>query len=295
MRVTNQLLANTLTSNLSKISEQMLKTQEQVSSGKRINRPSDDPIGMGKVLDYRTTLSQIDQYNKNIVNGQGLLQQTDSTLSDIENLITQAKELAVSQATGTASAQTRTDTAEAVKNIYDQIVQLANTQYDGSYIFAGNKTDTQPFSRDDDYNVTYSGDSGKIQMIIGENASIDVSTNGEEVLTGGTNVFNSLRDLITGLENNDTTQISNQIDPLGQALNQVVDARSSVGAKLDRLQTTQTHWESFKTNVTKILSGTEDADITTTMTDFSTQQTCYQAALAVSAKVIQKTLLDFLS
>ena len=117
MRVTNQLLANTLNSNLSRISEKLLKAQEQISSGKRINRPSDDPIGMGKVLDFRTTISQIDQYNRNITNGQGWLQLTDSTLSDIDNLITSAKTLAVSQATETSSAQTRADTAEEVKNI----------------------------------------------------------------------------------------------------------------------------------------------------------------------------------
>ncbi len=89
------------------------------------------------------------------MNGQGWLELTDSTLDDIGSLITRAKELAVYQATETSSAQTRADTAEEVKQIYDQLIQLANTQYNGSYIFAGYKTGTAPFSRDDGYNITY--------------------------------------------------------------------------------------------------------------------------------------------
>jgi flagellar hook-associated protein 3 FlgL len=158
MRVTNKLMADTVTGNLFKNIERFFKTQNIISSGKRINKPSDDPIGMGRVLDYRKTLCAIDQYNRNIAHGESWLNVTDSTLNTAGDLLIRAKELALSQANATAGAATRESVAEEVKNIYDNLLQLANTKLGDSYIFAGHKTDTPPFSRDDDYNATYNGD-----------------------------------------------------------------------------------------------------------------------------------------
>ncbi|MCJ7615158.1 MAG: flagellar hook-associated protein FlgL [Desulfobacterales bacterium] len=156
--MTNKLMADTVTGNLFKNIERFFKTQNIISSGKRINKPSDDPIGMGRVLDYRKTLCAIDQYNRNIAHGESWLNVTDSTLNTAGDLLIRAKELALSQANATASAATRESVAEEVKNIYDNLLQLANTKLGDSYIFAGHKTDTPPFSRDDDYNVSYNSD-----------------------------------------------------------------------------------------------------------------------------------------
>ncbi|MFV9615888.1 MAG: flagellar hook-associated protein FlgL [Gammaproteobacteria bacterium] len=158
MRVTNKLMADTVTGNLFKNIDQFLKTQNILSSGKRINKPSDDPIGMGKVLDYRKTLCAIDQYNRNIAHGESWLNVTDSTLDTIGDSLIRAKELALSQANATANADTMKVVAEEIKNIYDHILQLANTKLGNSYIFAGHKTDTPPFSRDDDYIASYNGE-----------------------------------------------------------------------------------------------------------------------------------------
>ena len=158
MRVTNKLMADTVTGNLFKNIDQFLKTQNILSSGKRINKPSDDPIGMGKVLDYRKTICAIDQYDRNIAHGESWLDLTDSTLNAVGDSLIRAKELALSQANATANADTMKAVAEEVKNIYDHLLQLANTKLGNSYIFAGHKTDTPPFSRDDDYIASYNGD-----------------------------------------------------------------------------------------------------------------------------------------
>lgn len=158
MRVTNKLMADTVTGNLFKNIDQFLKTQNILSSGKRINKPSDDPIGMGKVLDYRKTICAIDQYDRNIAHGESWLDLTDSTLNAVGDSLIRAKELALSQANATANADTMKAVAEEVKNIYDHLLQLANTKLGNSYIFAGHKTDTPPFSRDDDYIASYNGE-----------------------------------------------------------------------------------------------------------------------------------------
>ncbi|MDL1986775.1 MAG: flagellar hook-associated protein FlgL [Deltaproteobacteria bacterium] len=158
MRVTNKLMADTVTGNLFKNIDQFLKTQNILFSGKRINKPSDDPIGMGKVLDYRKTIWAIDQYDRNIAHGESWLDLTDSTLNAVGDSLIRAKELALSQANATANADTMKAVAEEVKNIYDYLLQLANTKLGNSYIFAGHKTDTSPFSRDDDYIASYNGE-----------------------------------------------------------------------------------------------------------------------------------------
>jgi len=158
MRVTNKLMADTVTGNLFKNIDQFLKTQNILSSGKRINKPSDDPIGMSKVLDYRKTLFAIDQYNRNIAHGESWLSITDSTLDSVGDSLIRAKELALSQANATANADTMKAVAGEVKSLYNYILQLANTKLGNSYIFAGHKTDTPPFSRDDDYIASYNGE-----------------------------------------------------------------------------------------------------------------------------------------
>jgi flagellar hook-associated protein 3 FlgL len=164
MRVTNKLMADTVTGNLFKNIDQFLKTQNILSSGKRINKPSDDPIGMGKVLDYRKTICAIDQYDRNIAHGESWLDLTDSTLNAVGDSLIRAKELALSQANATANADTMKAVAEEVKNIYNHLLQLANTKLGNSYIFAGHKTDTPPFSRDDDYIASYNGEAGVTEI-----------------------------------------------------------------------------------------------------------------------------------
>ena len=172
MRVTNKIMTDAVTGNLFKNIEQFYETQSTISSGKRINKPSDDTIGVGKVLDYRKTLGAIDQYNSNIAYGESWLNVTDSALNTVGDLLIRAKELTLSQADASGNADARGVAAEEVKNIYDTLLQLANTKLGNSYIFAGHKTDTTPFSRDNDYNVTYNGDAEVTEITCAAEATL---------------------------------------------------------------------------------------------------------------------------
>ena len=174
MRVTNKMMTDTVSSNLFKKVGQLLKSQNVLSSGKRINMPSDDPIGMGKVLDYRKTICAIDQYDRNIAHGETWLDLTDSILNAIGDSFIRAKELALSQVNATVNADDMNVVAEEVKSIYDHVLQLANTKLGKSYIFAGHKTDTPPFSRDADYITSYNGDA-EITEITCNDANLPLS------------------------------------------------------------------------------------------------------------------------
>ena len=157
MRVTSKLMSENVTRNIFKNTEALYNLQNSISSAKRINKPSDDPLGIGKVLDYRKILESIDQYKTNISNAEAMLNITDSTLNSVDTLLIRAKELAVSQSTESSTEKTREITSKEIAEIYDQILTLANTRKNKSYIFAGYKTGTPPFEKDDAYNINYYG------------------------------------------------------------------------------------------------------------------------------------------
>jgi flagellar hook-associated protein 3 FlgL len=163
MRVTSKILSENVTRNIFKNTEVLYKLQNEISSAKRINKPSDDPIGIGRVLDYRKILESIGQFQTNISNAEALLNLTDSTLDSVDTLLIRAKELAISQSTESATENTREITSGEIAEIYDQIMNLANTRNNKSYIFAGYNTLTIPFERDENYNIIYSG--GNVQEV----------------------------------------------------------------------------------------------------------------------------------
>jgi len=294
MRVTNTLIADRVTSNLLQQTEQLSSLQTMISSGKRINSPSDDPIGMTKVLSYRQDIASIEQYCRNIDYGNSWLSLTETTLGSIETLLLSAQEIVAYQATGTATESTRQIAAEEIANIYDQIIALANTQAEGRYIFSGYQTQTAPFSRDDDFNAVYSGDSGEVRIIIGQDASIGINVDGQQVFNDDIDVFDVLKTLKDALESNDGDLIAEQTERLDQAYQQVVEQRSAVGERLNRLELSENYWSDVKLNRQEMLAATEDADIVQALTDLQTLETAYEAALAVSATLMQSSLIDFL-
>jgi flagellar hook-associated protein 3 FlgL len=295
MRVTNKLITDAVTNNLFRNTERLLELEKMISSGKRVNKPSDDPIGMAKILDYRKTLASIDQYSKNIAHGKSWLGLTDTTLDSINTLLIQAKEVAESQATETATEETRQIAAGEIENIYEQIVQLANTKLGNSYIFAGHKTGTSPFYEDTESYATYHGDDGEIRIITGEDVDMQINIPGDEVFQNSdVDIFEMLNQLKTALENNNTEGISDQIEPLDDALDQILNARGKVGARLNRLETTEKYWSDFSLRITEMLSDMEDIDLAQAMTQLVSQQTAYQASLETASMIIQPSLINFL-
>jgi flagellar hook-associated protein 3 FlgL len=294
MRITQNIMADIVSKNLIRNTEQLTRTQELVSSGKRINDPSDDPAGVVQVIAFRKALCAVEQIERNIDYGESWLQQTDASLASVDNLLIRAKEIAEYQATETATTQTRQIAAKEVKELYDQLIQLANTEVGNSYIFAGHQTRTAPFSRDADYNAAYHGDDGRIEIIVGEETTIRINVTGEEAFDSTVNVFDVLRDLKDGLEADDTAAIAGQLGQIDGALEQVTAIRADVGARLNRLESTRNYYAAYRLNIEERLSSVEDADLAEAMTDLTLQETAYQASLAAAARIIQPSLIHFL-
>ncbi len=293
MRITQRMMTDRVNNSLSNNAEKLMKTQSQISSGKRFTKASEDPVGMAKSLDYRKTLDSVDQYVRNVSRARSGLDTGESTLSDIGDLLNRAKELALSQTTGTASPETRQIAAGEAKQLRDQLIQLANTKQDDRYLFGGRKTDTPPY---DPLNpeAGFQGDDGGFPIIVSDGVTLDTAVSGKQAFASTVDPVLVLTDLIKGLEANDPTAISGQLDALDQSQAQIVNERADVGARLNRLDATETHLDGFKTNIQQMLSDTEDLDFTKAVTDLTAQQSAFQASLASASKIIQPSLLDYL-
>ena len=297
MRITQKMMANQVNINLSQNAQKVLNTQSHISSGKRIMRASDDPVGIAIALNYHKSLDSMDQYLRNISNARSGLEAGESVLADINEQMNRSKEIAIAQATGTASPETRKAAAEEVRKIRDQFIQLANTKQGDRYMFGGLKTDVSPYSDDPDNDPDgpyFRGNGGEFSVMMADGLSMNVAVSGQNAFNGEVDPVDVLTKLINGLEDNDQTAISDQLDTLDQAQNQITNERASVGARLNRLDSSQSHWETFKVSFSLMLSDTEDMDLTQAVTDLTSQQSAYQASLLSASKIIQPSLLDYM-
>lgn len=307
MRITQNMMSNIFVRNIQKQGEAMLQRQEQLASQKRINRPSDDPSGMARVLDGRSTLAAIDQYVENIKQGKTRLEITETTLAQVDDLVQQAGKLAQANSGAEVTPEQRAVAAENVKEIYDQVMQLANSRFGGRYMFAGYQTDTAPFTRDadaavstaDDYTAAYHGDAGSFQIPIADNVKVSVDADGSNYFGDGvTGVFSELQKLINGLDAADpaagTAQIRATVDPLEDAHVQIMNKRSEGAPKLYRLEASEQYWTHFKPRIQEAMGRDEDADIPRVAVELNNLRTAYETSMAAAAKIIQRGLVDFL-
>lgn len=290
MRISAKIMAEHIKVNLARQSAQLMETQLKLASGKRINKPSDDPIGISKVLDYRTTLQTVDQYRENILDAKTRVQFTETVLGQVSEFIEDAKKIATSP-----DIENKTAFAQEIGNIRQQVLGLANAKYGANYLFAGHLSDTAPFDLTPPY--AYNGDSGSHQVIAGEGITVQIEGDGSQMFIDGVdNLFQVLDDLEAALTAApyDPVAVQNTVDPLYRIADRLQLARSGLASDYKRLERTDDYWNSFGNAVETMRQTVEDADMTQTAVDMQVQQTAYEVLLATAANVIQPTLVDFL-
>ncbi|MBW1849352.1 MAG: flagellar hook-associated protein FlgL [Deltaproteobacteria bacterium] len=287
MRVASKTIYDMVKYNLGKISEGLNDANKVVSTGKRISDLSDDPVGLTQALNIKSTLSNFEQLGRNISMGKSWLTASESAMSNVQDQISDAKTLCVQMATATIGASERISASGTVQNMLEEVISLANTELNGSYIFSGSKTDTVPFSQDG----TYNGDNNPFTIKIGKDASVQVGSDGEAVF--GT-IFNTLSDLKNALGANDVDGIQTAMGNLDTHFDHVSNKISDVGSKMLRMEIKENIFQDLKISNTKRLSKIEDADITEAIVDLQSKEFAYQAALSSSAKVMGMSLFDYM-
>ncbi|MEZ5359435.1 MAG: flagellar hook-associated protein FlgL [Candidatus Zixiibacteriota bacterium] len=180
MRVTNQMMAKTTIFNLSRNTARFMDIQQQLSSGKRINTPSDDPVGTQLALGYRTRISEIEQYLENIAQANSRLAFYEDTLSDLESLYESANLTATTMSNDTYTDVERAAAANEVESLYQQVLQLGNKQINGRYIYSGHRIRTMALTASTN-GVVYTGDTGIIEMEPDSASRLQTNLTGQEI------------------------------------------------------------------------------------------------------------------
>ena len=268
---------------------------QQIGSGQKLNSLSDDPAAAATLVNLRTESSSDAQYLKNISSLTGPLQVADSALSSVVEALTSAQSLGVEGANGTANAEDRQAIAQQVQAIQQQVMGLANTAYNGEYLFSGTATTTQPYVADATAasGIAYNGNNNINSVEISPGQAMPINLPGSQLFSNPTtNVLQSLHDLYTALNTNG--DIGSATMEVQNALNYVNTQRTFFGNSLDRLNSAQTFLTQEQTQLSETEGKTLDVDMATAVTNLSQTLTTQQALLAAGGKISQLNLFDYL-
>jgi flagellar hook-associated protein 3 FlgL len=296
MRVGTSSLYEGIQARIMRLTEDLRKINEKMSTGKNINRPSDDPIGLVNAMGLKTALSQVGQYQRNITSGQSWLDLSESALSQTLDVVSRVQEIALQMASDTQDVSTRANAAIEVGHLLDQAVALGNTEVGGSFIFAGYMTHTTPFSKVTVGGIEtaqYAGDTNSFEISIGKNETLAIGKNGQTAFMDS-GLFDALGNLKKALEDNDGDGIRQQIDQLKAAENHLSNQIADVGAKANRLDTRQEVLAGLNVQFEDQLSRAEDTDYAQSAVDLNEKQLVYQAALMASVRISQLSLMNYL-
>ena len=301
-RITNQMSAQMTLAGIETSLDRLDTTQQELSTGKSINEPSDNPSGTALTLSLNTQLSNLNSYSSQVTDGTGWSQASTSALSDITNAVQRIQELTTEAANGTQTTADMQASAQEVNQLIDEIKQDANTQYNGQYVFSGTATSTQPYASGS--NDSYAGNAGQVTRTIGPNTTLAVNANLQSVLGTGQTVsgqpagdgllLNTLRNVADAMQSGNSSAVNSQMSALTTNLNSLTGLSANVGAIQDRLQMASSRIETMQTSDTQVLSNTQDADMASTEISYSTQQAALTAALQAGASIVQQSLMNFL-
>jgi flagellar hook-associated protein 3 FlgL len=270
---------------------------QQMSTGLRVNVPSDDPAAAAENVGITAQLSENDQYLQNISSVQSQLQTADSTLSSVITSLSQAISLGVEGANNTLNTDDRNSIAQQVSGIQQTVLGLANTSFAGTYLFAGTNTTTQPFVADSTSasGVAYKGNSNSITLTVTENKSIAINVPGSQLFAKpGADVFAALNRMATSLQANDTTGIQDSVTSLRTALDNVTAQRTFYGNTLNELDSDTTYLNDEKVQLQTQQNNAVGADMATTVSEMMQAETAQSATLEAASKIMTTSLLDYL-
>ena len=292
MRVTHPMLHQNSINNMSQNLSRWEKTNSQVSSGKSLQRPSDDPFGVSKAMNLKSALATNEQYERNTNEATLWLDETDQTINSMVSVMQRARELAIQGDTGTQSEHGRNVIAAEVEELTEQIRQFANSKVNGNYLFNGLNTNEAPFPNPDSYE-TNSFDTGSKTISIGDGVSVKVNVTADQLFGNAedeANLFKELNDLAENIRSGESVPL----EQLDKGLERILTAAAEVGARQNRVEAINNRIKDSTLELTSMLSKTEDVDYSVAMTKLKSEESIYQASLAATAKLIQPSLMDFL-
>lgn len=295
LRITQNSMNRTQMDGLNTSLSRLQQTQEQLTTGKRLNRPSDDPVGTVSALRFRAEQSQIDQFGENIQDGLARLRTADDTLTQSANIMQRIRTLAVASANGTLGPNQREANASEIDELRHSLIQQANTQYAGQPVFGGTTPGQNAF---DHKTGEFVGNELPVLRAVtsapGESGQINVAVNGREAFGTSLQDDGEIDKLVKAIRAGDQAGMSQGIADMENVRSTMVNAATTAGVRSNRLTGLDGINGRTSDSLAGSLSKVEDTDFLKAGMDLAIQGTAYQAALAASAKIIQPSLMDFL-
>ncbi len=321
MKATQWTTYRSMQLQLGTMGDRLHELRTLAATGKKVSRPSDDPSSVRPILDVRAQVRLADRYLETMGTGLDRAKVVEGHMSSMENALVRAKELALSAVNGGYDPQSMATVADQIANIRAQLVDTANARFDGKYVFAGYEEQTKPFTVNPTYNpATYNpanpatypvlynvglANSQPNMLEISPGETVQVGLTGNSLFLGDADndgvtdpgaydIFAVLTQIEEAIRADDKTAISAKLDTIDGAADQARRLRSKIGNNAARLESAMQQMEITKIDLKETLSRYEDADLIETLTDLTQQETAFEAALNITAKISELSILKFI-
>jgi flagellar hook-associated protein 3 FlgL len=297
-RVNLETFISSTLANVQKSTSNMSRLQEQISTGKKVNRASDDPAGARKILSLRSEDLRLDQYASNIQTATQSLDFSAAALSNTSDILQRITELTMQGVNGATDQSGRTIIANEINQLLETIMQSANSQRLGRYTFAGTETTTEPFvaTRNSSGNisaVSYNGNRETIQYNVGPNTNTTVNLTGDEVFVK-TRLFQTIVRIRDNLKDGAITFATNELTNLDNASQNILNSIAKAGGISSTLELTGNRIDDTKLSLQEVLASAESADIAELVLKLTEQQSIFEASLSSGSYIFKTSILNYI-
>ncbi|GAA1907644.1 flagellar hook-associated protein FlgL [Lapillicoccus jejuensis] len=290
-RVTQRMMVTSSLAGLQNSLATVARTQEQLSSGRALNRPSDDPSGTDTAMRLRQSLAATTQYARNAQDGTGWLDQADTALGSVGDQLLHAQDLITQGVNGAMTQSARDALSSQLQSLRTGILGDANTTYLGRPIFGGVTGGTKAY----DATGTYVGTPGAVNRTVADGMTVRVDVDGPSVLgSGAGSVFDHLDAAAAAVSSGDVAGMQAALTAVQADFQRVTDAHALVGSTTNQITSAVSAAQTRQTSLTSSLQDIENTDLPKAAMDLQLQTVAYQAALGAASKALQPSLMEFL-
>lgn len=307
MKVSTSMFFDNASSQLGNIQGNLSKTQEQLSTGKQINKPSDMPDKASLITRLETELARQASYQGNLKAVNTRLQAQETALKNTSDVMYRFKELAIQASNDTLSTADRHSIALEMTQLKDQILSLANSQdSNGNYLFAGSRVGQEPFGKDAHGTVVYQGDQSRMVVPVGDNRRMNLNIPGSDAFVHlvrddgkgkkvGIGFFQALTDLVNSVQSVDRPNIQRGIGELDLMQQGISDANAQVGTDMNVVDSQNSVLDEITLRLKSTRSDVEDLDYTEAITKMNKDQLALESAQSSFAKISKLTLFSYIN
>ncbi len=300
-RITSDMVIGSTLANINAAQAAMTRTEAELSSGRSIIEPSDNPNGASQAIDLQSALDGLTSYEKSTQDGISWMNTSSSALASIDSQVQRAREIVLQAANGTNSPSDLADLANVVEQLTEGVKQDANTQYAGQYVFSGTLTGTPPYQQGPE--DKYAGNAATISRALAPGSTVNVAVNLSSALGSGQSaadgkLLDTLRTIAQNLREGtpaaEETLRTTDLGNLDANLTSLTSLQAQAGATIDQLNLSLSRIQSLQTGDSEQLSNLQDANIAKVSIEYSNQHAAFEAALKAGASIVQESLLEFL-